>query len=341
MIDTTANERQHRRLARLSSEGMKRKTVVVHSLCTELFQEVRPYLIDPKYGEQLLFAVQGLKRKNGPVNVSQVSQLSPLRYPGGKTWLVPEVKSWVRTLGRRTELFIEPFAGGAITGLSVAADSLADETILAEKDPAVAALWSLLIHGGESRAEELFSRIISFEMEIEQVKAALSGYPTSAVDKAFATIVKNRVNRGGILAPGASMMKSGENGRGLRSRWYPQTLVKRMRAIRSIRQRLSFVEADAFDVIEEHAHRETATWFVDPPYTAGGKKAGSRLYAFNEIDHELLFQRMASCAGAVMMTYDDAPEVRALAKKNGFSVREVPMKTTHHEVKSELLLLKA
>ena len=50
---------------------------------------------------------------------------------------------------------------------------------------------------------------------------------------------------------------------------------------------------------------------------------------------------MASCAGAVMMTYDDAPEVRALAKRYGFSVREVPMKTTHHEVKSELLLLKA
>ena len=27
------------------------------------------------------------------VNVAKVQQLSPLRYPGGKTWLVPEIRN--------------------------------------------------------------------------------------------------------------------------------------------------------------------------------------------------------------------------------------------------------
>jgi hypothetical protein len=41
-----------------------------------------------------------------------------------------------------------------------------------------------------------------------------------------------------------------------------------------------------------------------------------------------------------MLTYDDAPEVRALAEKHGLRVAEVPMKSTHHAVVNELLIMK-
>jgi len=79
---------------------------------------------------------------------------------------------------------------------------------------------------------------------------------------------------------------------------------------------------------------------VDPPYTAGGKKAGKRLYTHNEIDHEGLFALMAAVRGSVMMTYDDAPEVREMAQRHGFRIETVPMKNTHHAIIQELLLLK-
>jgi DNA adenine methylase len=81
-------------------------------------------------------------------------------------------------------------------------------------------------------------------------------------------------------------------------------------------------------------------WFVDPPYTAGGKRVGGRLYTFSEVDHEHLFFEMARCMGPVMMTYDDVPEVVSLAAKYHFEILRAPMKTTHHEIKNELLLLK-
>ena len=32
------------------------------------------------------------------VNVASVKHLSPFRYPGGKTWLVPRVREWLATL---------------------------------------------------------------------------------------------------------------------------------------------------------------------------------------------------------------------------------------------------
>lgn len=189
--------------------------------------------------------------------------------------------------------------------------------------------------------DELFHKILQFDMTSGNVDVVLSTYASSLPAKAFATIVKNRVHRGGILAPGASRMKAGENGKGLKSRWYPETLVKRMRMIRSFRHRLKAITGDAFDLFPMMREEADTAWFVAPPYTASGKSAGGRLYTFSDISHERLFQEMSRCAGPVMMTYDDAPEVNALAAKHGFQVKRVPMKTTHHAVKHEILLLKA
>jgi len=43
---------------------------------------------------------------------------------------------------------------------------------------------------------------------------------------------------------------------------------------------------------------------------------------------------MVSVRGSVMMTYDDAPEVRQLAERYGFRIETVPMKNTHHSIAS-------
>jgi DNA adenine methylase len=41
-----------------------------------------------------------------------------------------------------------------------------------------------------------------------------------------------------------------------------------------------------------------------------------------------------------MLTYDDAPEARALADRHGFAVESIPMKNTHHAVMNELRITK-
>ena len=55
-----------------------------------------------------------------PVNVASVPLRSPFRYPGGKTWLVPYVRSWLQSKTEKPFLFLEPFAGGGICSLTVA-----------------------------------------------------------------------------------------------------------------------------------------------------------------------------------------------------------------------------
>jgi len=271
-----------------------------------------------------------------PVNVSKVRQLSPFRYPGGKTWLVPQIRKWICSLDFRPDVFVEPFAGGGIASLTVAIENLADKVYMAELDPDVASVWQTIFNA----PDYLCKRILRFKVNLENVKRVINTKPKTLEQRAFRTIVKNRTQRGGILAPGASLIKSGENGKGLKSRWYPETLVKRITLIHELRHKITFASEDGFDSISRYKQRVKAAFFIDPPYTAGGKRAGNRLYFLNQIDHLKLFDMMTKIHGVFLMTYDDSQEVIELAESHDFVWNKVPMKNTHHAINFELLIKK-
>ncbi|RMG03388.1 MAG: DNA adenine methylase [Acidobacteria bacterium] len=269
------------------------------------------------------------------VNVASVNQYSPFRYPGGKTWLVPFVIQWLISQQKRPADFIEPFAGGAIIGLTVAIERLAQHVTLVEIDEQVAAVWKAIIYGDYHR---LVERIANFELTQENIDFVLSSTYTSVEEKAFQTILRNRVNRGGILAPGAGKIKNGENGKGLKSRWYPQTLCRRILKIGEVRERITFIEGDGLQILEQNAKRPDVVYFIDPPYTVAGKKAGTRLYTHFEIDHEKLFAIAETLYGEFLMTYDNVAAVKEMAERHGFVTEAVSMKNAHNREMTELLI---
>lgn len=265
------------------------------------------------------------------INVAAVPHRSLFRYPGGKTWLVPHVRNWLASLPNKPEEFIEPFAGGGIVGLSVVFEDLADRITLVELDESIAAVWRVVLNG---KAKQLATRILNFQVSLEAVREILDSQPTALLDQAFATIVRNRMQRGGIMAPGASLMKSGESGKGLMSRWYARTLHDRVLEISKRKARISFIHGDGLAVMRETASRKDVAYLIDPPYTV----AGRRLYLHSELDHNELFRLASKLRGDFLMTYDDAPAVRKLAEKFGFDTQTVAMKNAHHTVMKELLI---
>jgi len=269
------------------------------------------------------------------VNVASVPQRSPFRYPGGKTWLIPQIRKWLSSLPQKPKLFIEPFVGGAIVSLTAAMENLVEKVLMVELDDEVAAVWKTIINGD---AEWLATRIENFGMSLDAARKIVAASPTETKEIAFRTIVKNRTMHGGILAAGTSFLNQGENGKGVLSRWYPSTLAKRIRTIDFAKQKIEFIHGSAFDAIKQHQKCKTAVWFVDPPYTVGGKKAGSRLYTHSEVDHEKIFSLMEHVAGDFLLTYDDSVEVKMLAQKHGFNTRLIPMKGTHNAEMTELLI---
>ncbi|MCS7287915.1 MAG: DNA adenine methylase [Roseiflexus sp.] len=270
-----------------------------------------------------------------PVNVASVPQRSPFRYPGGKTWFVPTFRRWIASLKNRPRILIEPFAGGGIISLTALFENLVEKVVMVELDDEVAAVWDTVVNGD---AEWLANRILTFTLTREAVEEELQKTPASKKEKAFQTILKNRTLHGGILAEGSRFIRYGENGKGIGSRWYPKTLAQRLISLNHIVNRIDFRCDDGLKVMMEFAGREDAVYFIDPPYTAGGKKAGKRLYKHHQIDHEHLFMICESLVGDFLMTYDEAEEVKEMARRHGFQMRLIPMKNTHHAKMSELVI---
>ncbi len=283
--------------------------------------------------QSLLFEEQHEAEK--AINVASVPQRSPFRYPGGKTWFIPRLREWLRSLPYTPNLLIEPFAGGGIVSLTAACENLADEVLMVELDEEIAAVWQCVIKG---HGEWLARRILDFEMTKENAIETLHKKQTDVREIAFQTIIKNRTFHGGILASGSGFLKNGEAGKGIRSRWYPSTLAKRFRALDLVRERLRFEQGDAFDVLDRLKEQANAVYFIDPPYTAGGKKAGNRLYTHFNLDHEALFHACSQLKGDFIMTYDNAEEVKALANRFHFQSKPIPMKNTHHAQMTELVI---
>ena len=340
-MDTTALERQKRRLTQLRSLGIKRSTVFVHDECRFALEALRPYLMDGTNAASLQSIVEHLNNIASTSAKESGPQYSIFRYPGGKSWLIPEVKKWLLASPMSPSVFVEPFAGGAIAALTIAAEGMAPKATFSEIDRDIAAVWKTIFGERRSDVDWLCIRIETFVVDIDSVNEILASRPSNNRERAFRTIVRNRTRRGGVMAEGAGLLKNGEKGKGLASRWYPETLVERIRTLRQLRHRIVFEQADALEVIKRFSSDPAAVFFVDPPYTAGGNQAGRRLYAHSKVDHEELFRLVAATKGRVMLTYHDVPEVRALANRYGFAVQEVSMKTTHHRKQNELLIVKS
>lgn len=282
----------------------------------------------PLFGDMSVGAIR-------PVNVASVPQRSPFRYPGGKTWFVPTLRLWFRTMDRRPSVLVEPFLGGGIISLTALFEDFVDRAVMVELDDDVSSVWQAVADGDGAW---LADRILHFNLNEQSLMQELTAPTQSNRERAFKTLLKNRTYHGGILAEGSGLLRHGENGRGIRSRWYPGTLARRFLDLGVIAHRMDFRHEDGLLVIEQYAARRDAVFFIDPPYTAGGKFAGRRLYRHSSLDHAQLFELCASLAGDFLMTYDHTDEVIDLARAHGFSMRLIPMKNTHHSRMEELII---
>ncbi len=215
--------------------------------------------------------------------------------------------------------------------MTVGFERLARHVVFAELDDSVAAVWRVVLNG---ESEWLTREILGFKVTMEAVQQRLAANPASLRERAFQTVLRNRMQRGGIMAEGAGLIKTGENGRGLLSRWYANTLAQRIREINQRKDRFTFVAGDAFELMATYSADPDAVFYIDPPY----KLAARRLYSCWEIDHASLFAMAATFRGDFLMSYDDDPQIRSLAAAHGFQVRGIAMKNTHHEKQHELLI---
>ena len=250
--------------------------------------------------------------------------------------MIPHVEAWLSRHDHPRGWLLEPFCGGGIVSLSAVMEGWVGHCVMAEIDRDVAALWHAVLRHGP----DLSRMVRQFRISRDAVDALSRGVPTDVLEHGFRTLVLNRTRRGGILAPGAAFTKNGENGKGVASRWYPETLANRIEAVSAHADRIRFMEGNGMDLLEVMlgAGDRAITVFADPPYTAGGKRAGRRLYAHHAVDHGRLFAMLHDSSAEFLMTYDEAPEIVDLICKHDFHAVRVLMKNGHHNKVPELVI---
>lgn len=263
-------------------------------------------------------------------NVATVPQYSPFRYPGGKSRHIPIARAWLADC-EDTDTLIEPFAGGSHIGLAAAIESMVEQVVLVELDENVAAVWKTILEGD---VDWLLEQIQTFEVTHDNVEDLFERREESPKIRAFAMLVHNRISRGGITSPGAGVMNKGEKGKGLTSRWYPDTLVTRIEKIRASKDQIEIVQGDGLAVMKDYQNDPSAAFFIDPPYP----KAGGRLYTHSDVDHGEIFRICSEADPRCLITYDNSDEIQDLVEKYGFDSEKIIMSNTHHEEKYELLI---
>ena len=244
---------------------------------------------------------------------------------------MPVLKQWLEHSSNDNSVFLEPFAGGAISALTAVLDGFVASAILIEKDEDVAAVWKTIF--GRS-GKWLAEAIMDFELSDENISMQAQKSGSSTKERALNTIVRNRINRGGIIAPSGGRLNKGEKDKGINSRWYPETLSARLLNLIPYKSNFSVKCGDGIRAINKYAENPNMLVFIDPPYI----DAGTRLYSHSKLNHKRLFEAVASVQGSFLMTYDNHPRVLELCEEFDFPNTTIMMQNAHHKTKTEIII---
>jgi DNA adenine methylase len=130
--------------------------------------------------------------------------VTPLRYPGGKTWILPYVKQFLKYHKINLGTIIEPFAGSASVSIGLLKDGLADFAYICEKDPLITSFWKSVLYRNEEFIEAIQHLQISMETWHDFKKFLEEGANRKydEIELGVAFLFYNRVNYSGIIKAG-------------------------------------------------------------------------------------------------------------------------------------------
>lgn len=252
--------------------------------------------------------------------VKDVSNPSPLRYPGGKYRLAKFISLAIENLSIPSCTYIEPFAGGAGAALSLLLNGVVDTIVINDYDKAIYSFWRAV----KESPDELIERITKTPITItewykqREVYTAARAY---SVDLAFATLFLNRTNRSGILNAGpiGGYSQSGEWK--LDVRFNKNALISKISKISKYKKSIIVYNKDIISLLKNYipTFGDNLFLYFDPPYYNKGQKLYKNF--FTHQDHQRIRDVITQEIKAPwIITYDDVNEIVELYAD--FSIRK-------------------
>lgn len=241
-------------------------------------------------------------------------QVSPLRYPGGKSKVLDLLASY---LSEEKKTFVDVYCGGGSVGLSLLLSGVVEHLVMNDLDKGVYAFFHTVLTAPETLIQKIRTVVPDRELFFyyqEMVKKDYEEFPE--LERAFGFLVVNRLAFSGIwnANPTSNLLQ----------RWNPKVLEKRIWNIWERREQITLLNEDALKVIEEYYWDETCTLFIDPPYYVAWDK---KLYhhCYQEEEHQKLADLLNTLVcgmpahADILVTYDNHPFIAKLYQEAGFA----------------------
>lgn len=227
---------------------------------------------------------------------------TPIRYPGGKTKLYPEIKAILESNDLLGHPYAELFAGGAGLAIKLLLKGDVSSIVINDFDRAVYCMWDAVVN----HSEELCEFIDSVVLDIETWKAMRAVYRSSDDVGDFelgkAAFYLNRTNVSGILGGGViGGLKQAGNYK-MDVRFNRETLKKKVMDIAARRGDIEVTRLDAEDFINDRMSDSELFAYLDPPYVQKGP--GLYRSAFDEAKHRSLARKVGDARSKWVVTYD-------------------------------------
>lgn len=246
-----------------------------------------------------------------------MKNMSPLRYPGGKTILYNYMSAVIDENNLNRYTYVELFAGGAGLAVSLLLSGKVRNIVINDLDYCIYSFWYSVIN----HTDELCRMINDTDITVEQWEIQKDIYSNhdnhSLLEVGFATLFLNRTNRSGILNGGIIGGKNQTGTYNIDCRFNKQDIVRRIRNIADKRDHISLYNMDAgvFLQSQKEPLRKWCFFYLDPPYVV----KGGNLYknAFKEEDHRQLSKVVGNTLHhrKWIITYDNDPLIESLYNK--------------------------
>lgn len=241
---------------------------------------------------------------------NQKFHYSPLRYPGGKTFLFPFFDDVIKKHKLERVTYVEPFAGGAGAALALLFSEKVDRIVINDLDKAIYAFWKSAIFHSAKFIKEIHSTPVTIK-ERKKQKTIYSNPKASQFELGFATFFLNRTNISGILDGGPIGGVDQKGKYKIDARFNKEKLAKRIHKLSLYKNRISVFNKDGLDLINDYLNKKNVFIYLDPPYF----EKGTTLYLnhYKKENHEALARRLNQNPNAFwLLTYDDKEEIRSL-----------------------------
>ena len=241
-----------------------------------------------------------------------MTNLSPLRYPGGKNKIYNKVLEILKPYYPTT--YIEPFAGGVSLPIRLLHNNEVEKIIINDYDKSVYAFW----HSVLNHTDELIELIKNEPITIEnwhKHKTILKNKENepNLLKLGFSMLYLNRTNRSGILNAGVIGGLKQDGNYKLDCRFNKDKIIEKIKLIGEMRDRIELYNMDVNKFVTTVVPKvDNSFTFFDPPYYHKGKSLYPEF--FTETDHIALRNTIEKCMMNKnwIVTYDNADEIKNL-----------------------------